>query len=303
MIALWGPLIDAFQWWKRVKKNFANIFINNKKLFDLDKLTSGLMKNCIENMNRSKVKFILSYPSGLYELACFAEENHLKVNPLRSIMTSAEIIYLYMRETIERVFQCPVFNRYGSNEAGDIASECADHKGLHVSAYTHYVETIKEDGTPCKDGEQGEVVITLLTNFTMPLIRYKIGDMAVKTDEKCSCGKGLPMIKNVTGRTQDFFINKSGDLISGLAVLNPYFSLYNYIKKFQMIQESVDEIIILVVIDKDDIKKLEKDFPELKNSVKTLMGEDIKIHLKIVDQILPSPSNKYRFFISKVNGR
>jgi phenylacetate-CoA ligase len=284
MIALWGPLIDAFQWWKRVKKNFANIFINNKKLFNLDKLNA---------------EFMLAYPGRIYELSRFAEENKLSFKPFRTIMTSAEALFPYMRETIERVFQCQVFNRYGSNEVGDIASECADHKGLHVSAYTHYVEIIKEDGTPCKDGEQGEVVITLLTNFTMPLIRYKIGDTAVKTDEKCSCDKGLPLIKDIIGRTIDLFVNSNRELVSGMA-FDDFFREHAYISKYQIIQEKVDEIDILVVLNNSDITKLQEDVSDLENEIKSFMGINTKVNLRVVDGIELGPSGKYRFVISKV---
>jgi len=301
MIALWFQPVEDIPERIRCKNIFANTFIHNRKFLDPGRLTPEIMKNYIEIINKTGTKFILAYVNNIYELVHFAEEHNLKTKPLKSIMTSAEVLFPYMREAIERVFQCQVFNRYGSIESGDIASECTDHKGLHVSSYTHYVEILKEGGTLCKDGEQGEVVITLLTNYTMPLIRYKIGDMAVKTDETCTCGKGLPLIKDIIGRVNDFFINKHGDLVSGFTLFNPFFRLHSsYIKKFQMIQEAIGEINILVVTEQIDIEKFKPELFILENKIKVTMGEDTKIHLKIVNEIPPGPSGKYRFFISKV---
>jgi phenylacetate-CoA ligase len=285
---------------EKFKKALTNDFLYNRKFLNTTKLTDGLILDYIEKINRSEIKFILAYATSIYVVANFAEENCLKVKPLKSIMTSAEVLYTDMRKTIERVFQCKVFDRYGSREAGDIASECARNKYLHVSPYTHYVEILKEDGVPCKDSEKGELFVTLLTNYTMPLIRYKIGDMAIKSDEKCTCGIGFPIIKDVTGRTVDFLVNKKGDLIDGTALF-PSFGLHGlYINKFQVIQESITEINVLVVLDKSKIAEFYSDIPLLENRFKYFMGEDTKINFKIVDDIEPGPSGKYRFVISKV---
>jgi phenylacetate-CoA ligase len=225
-VILWGPLLKNPNLLRKMRGKISNIFISNKKLLEPNKLSLDFMNYFIKIAGVSGTGFMLSYASGAYELALFAARNNLNVKPFKSIMTSAETLYPYMRETIERVFQCRVFDRYGSNEAGDVASECTEHKGLHISSYTHYVEVLKENGTPCKDGEQGEMVITILTNYTMPLIRYKIGDMAIKSDEKCTCGIGFPIIKDVTGRTQDFFIDETGNLIIVLAILNTFLTVY-----------------------------------------------------------------------------
>ena len=100
-------------------------------------------------------------------------DNHLSVHSPDGIMTSAESIYPEQRELIETVFDAPVFDRYGSREAGNIACECERHSGLHVAAPTHLVELLREDGALAGPGETGEVVVTCYETFAMPLIRYR----------------------------------------------------------------------------------------------------------------------------------
>ena len=90
-------------------------------------------------------------------------------------MVTAGTLFEPIRQTIESVFQAPVFNRYGSREVGDIACECEAHSGLHVALPTQFVEILRPDGTAAGPGEIGEIVVTSLTNFAMPLIRYRIG--------------------------------------------------------------------------------------------------------------------------------
>jgi phenylacetate-CoA ligase len=299
MIALWSLDKYVLPFWVRIKDFLINNLFYNRLFLDPKKLSADIMENYLKQVFNSNAKFMLSYPGRIYEISCFAEERGLDIKPMQSIMTSAEVLYPYMRETIEKVFKCNVFNRYGSNEAGDIASECTGHMGLHVSSYTHYVEILKEDGTPCKNGEQGEVFITLLTNYTMPLIRYRIGDVAEEITEKCICGNQLPIIKNIIGRTIDLFINNKGELVSGMA-FDDFFRENTYIIKYQIVQEKTNEINIFFVTDVQNIMKLNQSFPSLEKEIRSFMGEDTKINFKIVDDIEPGPSGKYRFVISKV---
>jgi len=152
----------------------------------------------------------------------------------------------------------------------------------------------------CESGKMGEVVVTTLVNYTMPLIRFKIGDMAVLSNRQCSCGRGLPMIEKIVGRNVDVFKNIKGDLIDG-----EYFThlIYfkDYIKKFQVIQEKEDYIIVKLVLDNEEsFIKNKKDFDDIKDKIKLVMGNSIEIKYILVNDILPTTSGKYRYTISKV---
>lgn len=221
-------------------------------------------------------------------------------------MTSAGTLYPYMREVIERVFKASVFNRYGSREVGGIACECELHKGLHVSPLTHYVEIIRADGTPAAPGEVGEVVVTSLVNYTMPFIRYRIGDMAVWAEERCSCGRGWPLLKEVAGRVTDVFTRRDGTKI-----VPEYFIhligvvlKFSWLRKFQVIQEDYDHIRLIIVPSvsfQEANEHINREKADLETKVRLVMGDECRLEIELVEDIPPSPSGKYRYTISKVN--
>src|SRR5690606_3762123 len=125
------------------------------------------------------------------------------------IMTSATTLEPAMRTTIERVFGAPVFGRYGSREVGDVACENGDGNGMLVSPLTHLVEVIGADGTAVPDGTPGELVVTHLTNYSMPLIRFRIGDAGALGPPVGS--SPWPRLTQVMGRVTDIFYTATGD--------------------------------------------------------------------------------------------
>jgi phenylacetate-CoA ligase len=117
----------------------------------------------------------------------------------KGIISSAEVLTPENRELIETTFGCRVFDRYGCREVSVIASECGEHQGLHINADNLLVETVTDQG-PVR-GEDGEVLITDLRNFAMPLIRYRIKDVGRLLPQACGCGRGLPLMRISGGRT------------------------------------------------------------------------------------------------------
>lgn len=245
-----------------------------------------------------KPKVIIAYPSPLYHFAKFLEENEIKgINP-KSIISSAEVLYEYQRELIESVFQCRVFNNYGCREFDAIAQECSEHSGMHITAEHVYLECLKGDGEPAALGERGELVITDLDNYGMPFIRYRICDVGVLSDRKCNCGRGLPIMEKIDGRTFDIVVGTSGRAVGGTFWTILLRTAIEGIKQFQVIQESMSEINIKVVpresFDESQIDKLT-------NKIREYLGGDMEVNFQIVDKIPPTKSGKFRFVISKVS--
>lgn len=298
-IRLWGSERDLMVGRETVRTNLGR-WLRNERWLNSLRMTPEQMRQYIEQIDEFQPVQIMAYVESLYELARFSERENVPVYSPKAIMTSAGTLYPHMRETIERVFRTHVFNRYGSTEAGDIACECERHRGLHVSALTHYVEILKPDGTVAKTGEAGEIFVTLLVNYAMPFIRYRIGDMGAWSPEPCDCGRGLPLLREVTGRVTDMFIDKRGRWIDGrlfLFILDPQ----PFIQKFQVIQELKDLIRVLIVPvnqHKEPAVAYQAEIASIRQEIQKVM--DCSVQFEFCDEILPSPSGKYRFTISNV---
>jgi phenylacetate-CoA ligase len=190
---------------------------------------------------------IRAYVESIHELARFIEARGLQVHSPRAISTAAGTLHPAVRELVERVFRAPVFDHYGSRETNGIAGECDHHQGLHVSALTYRFELLRADGTPCGPGELGEVVLTSLVNYAMPLIRYRIGDMAEWAEQPCSCGRAWPLLRAVQGRVTDNFVAGDGTLVHG-AYFRHLFFFRDWIRKFQIVQEAQDRVRFRIVL-------------------------------------------------------
>jgi phenylacetate-CoA ligase len=262
-------------------------------------LTPKKMRTFVHILNTQRPKLIIAYVDSIFELARFAQREHMAIRPQAAIITSAGTLTTFMRETIERVFQCKVFDRYGSREVGDIAGECATHNGLHIFPWGCYVEVVDEEGSPLPAEREGSILVTCLSNYAMPLIRYKIGDRgSLSAETHCACGRGGQMLKTIAGRNDDIFRMQDGTQIDG-----GYFGMLLYsrpwVLKCQVIQKSYTSLLF-------KIKKAEhgcssQELADITSKARTLMGEDCQIDFEFVDNILPSPSGKYRYILSEVS--
>lgn len=264
--------------------------LNSNRMSEKDKY------QYIKRINRIKPSIILAYN---HELSRFIQENHLAVYSPRAVMTTGFVLYPEVQARIEEVFRAPVFNCYGSREVGSVACNCKENLGFHLIPHIHYLEILDNNGKEVKPGEAGNIIITLLTNYTMPLIRYKIGDIGILSDKNCKCGRELPLLAKVVGRIDGHFINKFGDYIS--VGVNELFYFQENIRQFQVIQETTDLILInLVLIDNNKLKDMDKFFAENNQKIEKIIGHQITVKYNIVDEIEPSPSGKYMYVFSKV---
>ena len=238
---------------------------------------------------------IRSYPSSLMILVNINGE--VEVDP-RLIFTSGELLDDYTRDKISSCFHGDLLDNYSSNELSLIAWECKEHSGYHINADTMIVETVR-DGEPVAPGERGEIVCTKLFNYAMPLLRYRLGDTGVLSEERCSCGNPLPLIKIVEGRTDDFLLTTDGRIISPL-VFFPYpFDDYVGIKQFRVIQERRDRIVIQIVL-KDGFEESSVDLPSVIEDVQSVFGKDMNVVFKFLGELGIDSSGKIRKILSRV---
>jgi len=301
-IKLWGSERDLLVGNETLKTKVRR-WVRNEHPLNAFQMGEADMRRFVDRINDVQPVQILAYVESAYELAQFIEREGLDVYSPQAVMTSAGTLHDHMRKTIRRVFRAPVFNRYGSREVGDIACECEAHEGLHVSAPTHYVEILRPDGTPTDPGEVGEIVVTLLTNYAMPLIRYRIGDMGAWAASSCSCGRSWPLLAEVTGRVSDTFLTEDGKRIHGEFFTHLFYG-EAWVQKFQVVQESVRQITIAVVpADRggDPERRYRTEMEAIREDIQSVMGKTCDVTFDVRREIPPTDSGKYRYTISRVD--
>jgi len=195
------------------------------------------------------------------------------------------------------VFGAPVFETYGSREFTFIAGECDRHQGLHVSMENLLVEILDDDGRPTPAGEEGNVVITDLSNYGMPFIRYANGDRAVAGWGTCSCGRGLPLLQKVVGRRLDILETPDGRRIPG-EFFPHLMKDFPAVKRFQVVQEQLDRIELRLVV---NYPLPQQSRSLLDQEIRKVVGPAVKLSLLTVDDIPLTSAGKLRVVVSKCN--
>jgi phenylacetate-CoA ligase len=163
----------------------------------------------------------------------------------RAVISSEATLTPAMSAAIEAAFDAPVFDKYGSREFSTIAHECDAH-GRHVNAESYIVEIIR-DGQPARPGEEGDVVITDLTNLCVPLIRYAIGDRATATERMCSCGRGLPLIESIHGRPAAMIVGADGRYVPATFFGDVLRDAGHVVRQFQVLQTEPGTVHLRIV--------------------------------------------------------
>ena len=211
------------------------------------------------NLTTIKPDVIKSYPSCLKIISDIQSKNDKREesNP-KIILTSGELLENSVRKQLTSTFGSEVYDNYASEEWSQIAWECKEHSGYHINIDNIYVELINKNNELVGNNEMGEIVCTSLNNYAMPLIRYRMKDMAIRLDDECSCGIKLPLFKIIEGRFDDCLENKSGKLISPRLlsdILEGPLNNYEGINQYQIIQDKINHLTINLEIKKDTINE------------------------------------------------
>ena len=292
---IWGATRDMTHIFEG-KTPLRDLLFERSIVLDASSLSDTGMEQFAKRLRSYRPKVLLGYANSLYLFAAFIEEKNLGGITACSVITTAESLYPDQRQKIEKVFGCPVFDRYGSRETSVIASECERHTGLHLNAECLLVE-ILEDGKPAAHGRSGEVVITDLLNRGMPLIRYEIEDRASFSRETCPCGRGLPLLRGIEGRVTDFILTPSGKYVSGAALTIKLIAEVPGIAQAQLVQEDVGSVKFKLVRGASYSSSTEE---ILRKKALEFLDKDVRVLIELVDEIPREPSGKYRFSISLV---
>lgn len=294
-IVIWGSPVEL------TKQDFARRI--RDKLFKTRLLSAFDMGEdrileYLDIIRKFRPRHVFGYPSSIYVFSKYAKQKNIRLDNLgvKVIFCTAENLYDYQRELISEVFNAPVANGYGGRDTGFIAHECPEAHKMHITAESIIVEIIDHKGNSLPSGHRGEIVITNLDTHDFPFIRYKTGDIGILSEGTCSCGRGLPLLKNIEGRTTDFIITQDKRIIHGLSLIYVLREIHG-IKEFKIIQEETDLFTVKIV--KNPVFSYESEAVIKKGFQKGLRA-NVKIKFIYLPKIEAEKSGKFRYVVSKL---
>jgi phenylacetate-coenzyme A ligase PaaK-like adenylate-forming protein len=295
---IWGAPCDrpADGWRCRLR----NALLREPMWLDAGCLTEQRMLEFDAALHRFRPRIIQAYARAVVLFARFLQATGRTAYRPHSIVTSAEMLEPSDRTLLEQVFGCPVFNRYGCREVSVVASECPAHSGLHVMAEGLYLEIETPNG-PAASGEMGAVLVTDLLNGAMPLIRYRIGDLAAWADGPCPCGRGLPRLERVAGRITDFLVGADGRLVSGVFLATYVVAQRPSLGQVQIRQERAGAVVYRIRPGRDFDPNADAEY--LRNATRLHLGEGAACDWEAVDELPSELSGKFLFSRSSVTPR
>lgn len=288
-VDFWGSPVelarlDAF---RRFKDRW---FLNHIVLSAFDLTDEGLARDA-EVLRRFRPRLVYGYPTVLYHVALFIERRPELFGGWRPqlVTCTSEVMYPNQRRKMHEVFGCPIGDEYGSRDGGHLAHECPVGR-LHIAAE----HVLLEVDHPNEEGV-GELLVTNLDGFGMPLLRYRVGDLVRLLDESCPCGMALPTLGQITGRMTDFIVGKDGYLIHSAAAVYVLRELSD-LKQFKIIQRQDLSLDVLLV---RDPPYPEEKLEEMRCKMRRMLRMEVPVRFAFPEHIPPSRSGKYVTLVSE----
>ncbi|OYW27559.1 MAG: capsule biosynthesis protein CapK, partial [Methyloversatilis sp. 12-65-5] len=294
-IVLWGSPIELGAQ-DRVK--LLRDRLMRTRLLPAFDMSASRVDHFIDVIRDMRPKMLFGYPSAFALIASRAQERAVRLDDvgLKVAFVTSERLYPHQRDLIESVFGCPVANGYGGRDAGFIAHQCPAGS-MHITAEDIVVEIVDGDGRVLPAGRSGEIVVTHLATRDYPFIRYRTGDVGVLSDQPCSCGRGLPVLAEVQGRSTDFVVAADGTVMHGLSLI---YVLRDQpgVAAFRIEQESLAQTRVAVV--PGDGFSAERSVPAIRKGLQDRLGSGVSIVIDLVEVIPAEASGKYRYVVSRV---
>jgi len=295
-IKFWGSDRDILEGTIGLKERLIN-FLYNRRFFNSYELNERTLGELVKLNNTFRPKAYWSYMESALELARYLSGTGVEFHPPDILISTIGPLTDRIRDEIQAGMKCRVYNQYGSREVGVVACQCRQQGGLHTFPWFNYVEVLDENGNVCH-GAPGNLTVTTLRNYSMPLIRYDIGDVGIAGGSDCPCGLKTPLLEKVIGRTLGYFKKADGSLVHSHFIVQALF-FKDWIRTFQVIQQDVDLVEIDIQL-KSGRKAPDADLAEITEKTKMLMGPSCRVEFRFVDNIERSPSGKYLYTMSKV---
>ncbi|MDH5750140.1 MAG: hypothetical protein OEY85_12595 [Rhodospirillales bacterium] len=253
-----------------------------------DELFDGLIKE--------KPGYLLIQPNTFLELLKLSRQKGVRPEGIREVRTQSELVTPELRERCRKEWNVPVVDMYSTAELGTIALQCPEHDHYHIQSEAVLLEVIDDDGQPCPPGTLGRVVVTNLHNYASPLIRYQTGDYA-ELGPPCPCGRGLPVLARILGRERNFLHLPDGGKMAVIVNEGTICSIAPSIRRFQLIQKTLQEIHIRVEAPQS---LSEEEESGLRDYFTGLFRHAFDYRFIYLDEIALGPMGKFEFFKTEV---
>lgn len=262
----------------------------NQTYFSVYHLNDDTVTDYLDELERFGPQVIAGYTSAVHRIASalLRSDRARRIRP-SAVIVSSERLTPTARRDMEDAFGCRVTNAYSLGELVAFVSEC-DHGELHVSTDYGVLELV--------DGPLGtEIVATTLINRGMPLLRYRTGDLAVASSGAGSaCGRGLPVVEEIVGRVDDVVHTPEGATV-GPAPMSLAFQRVPHLRRSQVRQDRVDELLVLVEVDRE-FSDADERF--LVGELRRRLGPTIRLEVEHVTELPRTRGGKERLVVSSI---
>lgn len=293
-IVVWGSPIELGA---QDKVKLLRDKLLRTRLLPAFEMSAPKLDGFIREIRAMRPKMLFGYPSALAHIARHADQQGIAMNDLgiKVAFVTSEALYDHQRAQIEKTFGCPVANGYGGRDAGFIAHQCPAG-GMHLTAEDIIVEIVDAAGRVLPHGESGEIVVTHLATGDFPFIRYRTGDVGALDEQPCTCGRGLPLLKAIEGRSTDFVVAQDGTVMHGLALVYVIRDLPG-VRQFKIVQENLQLTRVLLATDRQFD---EANIGRIVSGIRQRLGSEVRVEIERMNEVPQEKSGKYRYVASHV---
>ena len=306
-LSWWGlhPWDDGGYVWRNPRTTRRSQLINQalwwptKKIrLDASSMTAKSITDFIKLWNKIQPPQLQGYVGAVVELAQYIESNNIKFHKPRVVWVTSAPLSSVQRGILERVFDAPVYDQYGCCEVSWIAAQCEQKDGLHVNTERVGLEFVDDNNFTVSKGEWGRTLVTRYDDFVFPLIRYEVGDTGRFLKNTCACGRTLPLIDQVKGRTTDTIRLPSGRILSGDYLTTIFDAYPDAVQSFRLSQRKYDSILVEYVHVAEHNLKHQRNIKQAEKTLRNKVNHEVSIVFQPVSTIAHD-RGKLRFVISE----
>jgi phenylacetate-CoA ligase len=293
-LALWGSPVEltAQDWLRSLRDRLMAT-----RLLPAFEMNEPTMSGYLDILEKQGCRQLFGYPSSIYQLCLLAQRQRrsLRRVGVKVAFVTGEVLLPHQRELISETLACPVADGYGGRDSGFIAHECPQG-GMHLLADAVITEIVDDAGRPAPADEAGEIVVTDLYSHEAPFIRYATGDMATLSSRRCPCGRALPLLEGISGRSNDSVVTPDGRVINSLALIYAVREVEG-VEQFRICQKAADRFHVQLVCPdqrrSDGEERIRKGWTQL-------MRSPVQITFEYPPALPSERSGKFRHVVSEI---